>query len=390
MLKTQIKDFALAGLSRLTGRSAHLLPAEAANDGHILDVIGPYRLETPRLDLEIRSPGPGRLAVEILGYQGHFPTRRLWMAEDLPYPGPCRLSLDLASGAVTLDGRPCGAVPPPLPARRFCCRLVLVDTGGLQCTRLTSHYRPVTADPTGGIDRGYFEGENYLDHEAQSAGEAREILGWLRRHGAEGPALEVGCATGNVLLALEEAGIPAFGIDLSEWAVERANQRLGRERAWVGDAGAGGTAGALGFPPGIEAQAPFRTLVLWSVFEHFRDPFATLERLGQLAAPGSTLLLQTTNADSLTHTIFGPDWEGYFDWTHLGVDQVSVRTLQEGLPRLGWRIEHLHTHLLWTGSADPTHAALRDGYTFDARFRRLLAERNLGDLVLVVARKENP
>lgn len=385
MLKTRLKQLALSGLSWLTGRSAHLLPAEAVGDERILDVSGPYRLEDSRLDLEIGAPGPGRLAVEVLGYERHFPTRRLWLAEGLPYPGPCRLSLDLDSGAVTLGGRPCGTVPPPLPARRFCCRLILDESTGARRTRLTSHYRPVTAEPAEGIDRGYFEGENYFDHEAQSAGEAADILGWLRRFGAAGPALEVGCATGNVLLALEQAGIPAFGIDISEWAVERANQRLGRERAWVCDAGA---AAERGFPPEILAQAPFQTLLLWSVFEHFREPFATLEQIGRLAAPGATLLLQATNADSLTHAIFGRDWEGYFDWTHLGVDQVSVRSIREGLPRLGWRIEHLHTHLIWTGSADPTHATLRDSYAADARFRRLLAERDQGDLVLVVARKE--
>jgi hypothetical protein len=385
MLKTRIKRLALSGLSRLTGRSAHLLPAEAAGDGLLLDVSGPYRLEAPRLDLEILAPGTGRLAVEVLGYDGHFPTRRLWLAEGLPYSGPCRLSLDLAAGAVTLDDRPCGAVPPPLPARRFCCRLVLEQDAGARRIRLTSHYRAVTAEPAGGIGRGYFEGENYLDHEAQSVGEAADILGWLRRFEAEGPALEVGCATGNVLLALEQAGLPACGLDISEWAVEHANRRLGRERAWVCDAGA---AAERGFPPEILARAPFHTLLLWSVFEHFRDPFATLEQLGRLAAPGATLLLQTTNADSLTHTIFGTDWEGYFDWTHLGVDQVSVRSIREGLPRLGWRIEHLHTHLLWTSSADPTHATLREGYAADSRFRRLLAERDLGDLILVVARKE--
>jgi hypothetical protein len=70
------------------------------------------------------------------------------------------------------------------------------------------------------------------------------------------------------------------------------------------------------------------------------------------------------------------------------VDGVSRRSLQETLPRLGWRIEHIHTHLLWTVSADPTHATLREWYAADARFRQLLAERGLGDLVLVVAKKE--
>jgi hypothetical protein len=38
MLKTRLKQRALSRSSRLTGRSAHLLPAEAAGDHRILDV----------------------------------------------------------------------------------------------------------------------------------------------------------------------------------------------------------------------------------------------------------------------------------------------------------------------------------------------------------------
>ena len=81
------------------------------------------------------------------------------------------------------------------------------------------------------------------------------------------------------------------------------------------------------------------------------------------------LLLHTTNRGSLTRSLFGRDWEGYFDWTHLGVDRVSVESLTLELPRRGWTIEHLHTHLVWTVCADPTHATLREWYAADARFQ---------------------
>ena len=78
---------------------------------------------------------------------------------------------------------------------------------------------------------------------------------------------------------------------------------------------------------------------------------------------------------------------GYFDWTHLGVDQVSARTLRGGLERIGWRVELLETTVVWDGNADPTHATLREWFASDARFRRLLVERDLGDLISCVATK---
>jgi hypothetical protein len=87
----------------------------------------------------------------------------------------------------------------------------------------------------------------------------------------------------------------------------------------------------------------------------------------------------------LTRQLFGRDWEGRFDPTHFGVEQVGVRSLRERLPALGWRIESLTTERIWDGCADPTHATLREWWAADARFRRLLAERDLGDLIHCVA-----
>lgn len=374
--KAAVKQALTSFLKRLTGRPAVFLAPEAA--GGLLPVAAPYRAAGDELTFEVKASRPGRLSLEVLGYRGHFPTVSLWRSATMAIDGPSRLRLDLASGALSLADGSLGTLPTPLP-RRFAVDWRFTSEAGVSLSRRTGHYRPSEGDQVG---EEYFTGDNYVDHEAQSRDEGKAIAGWLRRFGAAGPVLEVGCATGGALAALGEAGFAAYGIDFSAWAVERAGERVGADRAFLCDID------REPLPAEIEAQAPFGGLVLWSVFEHFEDPFATLAELTARTAPGAVLLIQTTNHQSLTSRLFGPDWEGYFDRTHRGVEQVSAESLRRELPRLGWRIVHWESHLLWTGSADPTHATLREWYAADARFRQLLAERDLGDLVLLVARRE--
>ena len=342
----------------------------------MIDVRAPYRVDGPTLTLDLRHAGPGRLTSVVLAYEGHFPTRTLWTAPAREYTGPCELSLDLTTGAVCLAGRQWGRVPLPLLGRRFCWQLALAGADGSKRQRLTGHYLPVEGRA---IDAAYFHGDGYVDHEAESAADHGHIVELLRLHQARGPVLEIGCATGGLLAALDAARLPAVGVDISERAVARATERVGPGRAFVCDVE------RETLPAQVRALSPFGALVLPAVLEHFRDPFGTLMRLTSVSGAGTTMIITTANADSLTHALFGREWEGYFDWTHLGIDQVGVRRLREELARLGWQVVHLSTHSVWDGSADPLHETLRDWWVADARFRRLLTERDLGDFVTCVA-----
>src|SRR5262249_35738173 len=198
-LVTRLKALLLHGLSRVTNRHAVLLPAEAGRDDALIDLRAPYRVAGSLLTVDLRETGAGRLSATLLGYEGHFPVRLLWAGEPREYPGPCALTLDLVSGTVRLGGAEWGKVPLPLPGRRFCWRLRLAAPDGHVRERLTGHYVPLDLSAVG---REYFEGENYVDHEAQSAADHREIVRLLRAHGARGPALEIGCATRGLLPAL--------------------------------------------------------------------------------------------------------------------------------------------------------------------------------------------
>jgi SAM-dependent methyltransferase len=288
------------------------------------------------------------------------------------------LSFHVGDGSVRLAGQSRGEVPLPLRSRRFCWAFELrPDDGSAPRSRMTGHYVP----GAGAVGDGYYAGENYVDYEAESLSTREMIVELARRHPFGGRALEIGCATGALLDDLAKAGVDAVGVDYSEWAVARALERVGAGRVWQcdveRDAGWAVLAG----------HAPFGALIMLSVLEHFADPFGVLERLTALVDRGGRLFLTTTNAEGLGHTLFGDDWEGYFDWTHQGVDLVSAASLRDGLDRLGWHVEQLETSVVWDSNADPTHATLREWWASDARFRRLLVERNLGDLVTCVATK---
>jgi SAM-dependent methyltransferase len=375
---TKLKEGFLRILGRLTGRHAVLLSREAAREELIFPVDSDYRADGGALRLWLKEPEAGRLRVTLLGYETSWPTKALLQTEFLPYLGSALLEFELSSRRLTLAGQELGHAS-GFPTRRFAFRFEWEGADGRKRIRSTGHYLPSKMERA---EESYFRGQNYVDHELQSAVDYPVVIELLRRHGVEGPVLEVGCATGGLLHAMEQAGIQGYGLDISEWAVQKAQERLGIERALVCNVE------TQPLPVGLTAHAPFRALLLWSTYEHFRNPLAVLVKLSALATPGTLLFIDTTNADSLSHKLFGAQWEGYFDSTHFGVEQASVSTLRRDLPALGWRISSLETRLVWDGCIDPLHLTLRDWYEHDARFRQLLATRDLGDFVNCVAVRE--
>lgn len=372
-----IKTRIVSSVGAIARRHVVALPEQARDDADIFPLSTTYRVNGDRLTTSLLEPHPGDLELTLLGYDGHTPNRLLWHADAVLYAGPCELTMDLASGQVTVAGASLGRFDPKVVRRRFCCQHVFSGAGRTR-TRLTGHYR-VRTDAT--VDESYYAGDNYVDYEEQADGDHRIVIDLLAAHGAQSPVLEVGCATGGLMARLLERGYDACGMDESAWALGEARRRVPADRLVQC------MLGSDDVPDAIAARAPFRTIVLWAVLEHFVDPFATVALLTRYAAPDALILINTTNADSFTHRMLGPQWEGYVDWTHRGVDQVSSTRLREELPRLGWTIVSLDTSGVWTMDADPTAATLREWWAHDARFRRFVIERELGDYVTCVARR---
>jgi 2-polyprenyl-3-methyl-5-hydroxy-6-metoxy-1,4-benzoquinol methylase len=173
---------------------------------------------------------------------------------------------------------------------------------------LASHYRDV-------VD------EEYLAHSRSRRLSAEAVLGGLRARGASGRLLDVGCATGDWLVAAREAGFEAEGLELSEWSA-----RIARERGFVIHQMRLEALAA-------ERPGTFDLITLMGVIEHFERPRDEVRHLRRLLKPGGRLVLWTGDVDSSTSRILGRKW-WYWQGQHIQYfTKASLRRLlrDEGL-----------------------------------------------------------
>lgn len=148
-----------------------------------------------------------------------------------------------------------------------------------------------------------------------------------------GDVLDLGCARGLFLQALESRGYRGFGTELSEHSARAARKRLGDERVHIGGLQ------SAGFD-----DAQFVAITAWQVFEHLPDPAATLRECHRILRPGGALLLAVPNIDS-----WQARWAGA-EWFHLDVPRhlyhYSPDTLRRLLEQHGFEVEHTSHHNL--------------------------------------------
>ncbi|MBI3316623.1 MAG: class I SAM-dependent methyltransferase [Candidatus Omnitrophica bacterium] len=232
--------------------------------------------------------------------------------------------------------------------------------------------------PAGGpIQGNYFQGWNYFDYETQALGDALFISQWIRDWTAPCKILEIGCGSGLALKRLEEMGFESYGVDIADWAVHEAKKKMGSERIHLCD---------IEKEP-LPFQAPFDAIFLSAVFEHFHKPYEVIKKLLPLTRKGTLIFIRTANPKSLTRQLFKQNWEGYFDYSHYGIEQVFPSELRKQFSDLGWKIMSLDTDSIWTCNGDEVAAAFRDFYSGDARFRLFIKEFELGDFISLVARR---
>jgi 2-polyprenyl-3-methyl-5-hydroxy-6-metoxy-1,4-benzoquinol methylase len=364
----------IAGLQRITRRTAVLLPPEAGLV-ELLDARAPYRVTGASIPYDIYPPCPGELLVKLLQHVPHGPAKTLAQFPLMRIEGHATLVLDREAGHVLLDGTMIGSVDSSAIPQRFATDLTLQGHHGGEWSRRLGHY--IVGDAG---DESYFTGAHYRDYESQAESDVARTLATLNEWRAQSPLLEIGCATGLLLSACAGAGFEVMGVDVSPWAVAQARTRIAPHQVVLADAEADT------FPPEITTRR-FRTVVMNAVLEHVHEPSALLHQIAAVMEPDGLLLLTTANANSLTRWFFGSDWEGLADPTHKSAHAITPSHLASWLESAGWQVEHLTTHSVWDDNPDPVHATLRDVAASDARFRQLLVQYGRGDFLECIARR---
>lgn len=180
-----------------------------------------------------------------------------------------------------------------------------------------------------------FYPDDYVSYRAPLAAEGplrrwERRLGLARRCGAvarrqrPGRLLDVGCATGDFLLAMRERGWDCCGVEIQPHAARVARrQGLTVLTADVSE---------LAFREGA-----FDAVTLWDVLEHLPAPREALARARALLRPGGLVAVTVPRLDSVEARLFGAFWAGLDVPRHLSV--FTRASLERALDGAGLRVE---------------------------------------------------
>jgi 2-polyprenyl-3-methyl-5-hydroxy-6-metoxy-1,4-benzoquinol methylase len=172
----------------------------------------------------------------------------------------------------------------------------------------------VRVDPHPVLDatRDIYEGDAYGFVRSSQADDfggdgipyAQRVLTELESLGSGGRLLDLGCATGDFLLAARERGWQPLGVELSAHAAAVARRRGLEVRV--------GTLAEANFGP-----ASFDAVTMLDVIEHLSDPLAELREVHRLLRPGGILCVETPNWDSVYRRLLGRRWAALQPRLHL-------------------------------------------------------------------------
>lgn len=129
-----------------------------------------------------------------------------------------------------------------------------------------------------------------------------EKVNFLESFAPGGSILDVGCAEGKFLWALDGKRWRRTGVEISREVVEETGRHF-KEIRWI--------AGDI-FSSQLESGS-FDAVTFWHVFEHLHRPRDVLSRTFELLAPGGWAILSLPNLESLQAQWFRRHWFAFDD-----------------------------------------------------------------------------
>lgn len=184
--------------------------------------------------------------------------------------------------------------------------------------------------------------DEYEPFASVNQGKSSRFMQWIKFHGIQkriqavtrhasgGKLLDVGCAGGIFLHALQKyPSWELFGVEPNKKTAEFGRRSLGLNIF-------NGTLEQAAFPDDF-----FSVVTLWDVLEHLPDPGNTLSEIRRILKPSGLVALRLPNYGSIEAKIFKKFWVGLDAPRHLYV--FNKRNIGELFQKKGFRVVELRT-----------------------------------------------
>ncbi len=199
----------------------------------------------------------------------------------------------------------------------------------------------VPADLSPYYSEGYFMGDvtldGYIDYDLdkevtkKSYLDYLDVLGkYINKQGSVN-MFEVGCATGFFMDLARQRGWQTEGIDISEYAVKKAQEK--------------GLAATTATLESYQSAKKFDVIVMQDLIEHVKDPVDVINRAKNLLAENGLLLFTTPDAGSLWARVWNKNWHAFVPPQHLFY--FSAKNLGSILEKNGFKVVHSAHHGKW-------------------------------------------
>ncbi len=141
----------------------------------------------------------------------------------------------------------------------------------------------------------------------------------------KGRVLDVGCATAFSLLAAQQRGWEAEGIEYSDFCVDYARSR-------------GLTVHHGGLADFQTPPESFDAITMWDYLEHSCNPLEELKICNRLLKKGGAVVLSIPNVDSWSYALLKEQWIGFKNIEHFYF--YSRKTLARIAEMAGFKLEH--------------------------------------------------
>ena len=212
----------------------------------------------------------------------------------------------------------------------------------VRCLACTHQFcSPIPVEPVEHYARGGVD-PAYLAQSESRVLAAQAVLKALPGLRPRARLLDVGCATGDLLVAARERDLDASGVELSAWSAA-----IARERGF-----------AVHEQPlaSLEGDARFDVITMIGVIEHFTDPLAELRHVHRLLAPGGVFVGWTGDVASITARVLGRRW---WYWQGQHVQYFTRRSLIEALRRTSFDVPRIATYPFAATHATLAHSLSR-------------------------------